>query len=230
MKFLFQTFSGNLHFDFQHVLLEKLKYINWWENREVHSFSLTEALPQMDAFKDCIPVGSLEFSLGFYKHFLGIDIKPIDITSLGYKPSRKMWVDTTVPKGYFYKSKNKYKSLIGESEHDLTLEEPCIISEIINFTSEYRAFYHRGEVIGLHQYTGDWREIQNLSFKSVERISKECGLQNFSGTFDFGLEDGFVTHLIEIHPIFSCGLYGFAKQELLDMYINCDRQLRLAIK
>ena len=96
-----------------------------------------------------------------------------------------------------------------------------VLSEKVEFVSEYRVFVHRGEVLAIQNYLGD-----PLIFPDSVRIKNmvseyEENSHPKSYTLDVGVmrkkSGNLKTVLIEIHPFVSCGLYGFYDPAILAM-------------
>lgn len=106
-------------------------------------------------------------------------------------------------------------------KHFIDNDTLYVVSDWIEFKSEYRVFVMDDKVLGCQNYLGDpitfpdrdyiHRVIDN--YKKIDRPE--------AYTLDIGVYEDMdgneYTDLIEIHPFVSCGLYGFQEKELLDM-------------
>jgi len=89
------------------------------------------------------------------------------------------------------------------------------MSPVQEYTSEWRAFVWRGELVGLQNYSGDFTEFPDLrqikAMMNAFRPNAPCAY-----TLDVGIHPG-CTWVVEVHDFFSCGLYGFADLQLLPL-------------
>ena len=97
-----------------------------------------------------------------------------------------------------------------------------MVSEYIDIDSEWRAFVFNNELVGLHNYSGDFTIFPDV--KLIKIMIKDF---NYNGayTLDIGVNlKG--TFIIECHDFFSCGLYGFEDYKLLPkMFISTWNKL-----
>ena len=93
-----------------------------------------------------------------------------------------------------------------------------VVSERVEFASEWRVFVHGDEVLSVNLYMGN-----PLAFPSGETISDmvrvyaESGEHPSAYTLDVGVREvdgGFVTEPFEVHPFVACGLYGFFDRDV----------------
>ena len=99
---------------------------------------------------------------------------------------------------------NKFRDLILTSS--IAPETQILCSEAIHLVSEYRGFVHRGEIIGLRHYHGDFR------FYPDTKIADDA-LANFEGcpvacSMDWGVTRDGKTVLIEVNDAYALGCYG----------------------
>jgi hypothetical protein len=86
---------------------------------------------------------------------------------------------------------------------DLELE----VSEYVCFVSEWRCFVHRGQIIGVRHYNGDWAR-----YPSAEVI--RASVQAYEGeapvayAIDIGVTANEQTLLVEVNDAYSLGSYG----------------------
>jgi len=85
-------------------------------------------------------------------------------------------------------------------------ETKILVSEVVNFVSEYRGFVLDGKLIGLKHYAGDFKKMIDSS-KVEEAISKYTN-SPIAYSIDFGLTDDGQTLLVEVNDAFSLGCYG----------------------
>jgi hypothetical protein len=84
--------------------------------------------------------------------------------------------------------------------------DPCWISSVVNFVSEYRLFLTNGELIGCKHYWGDFRI--NLNWKVIDNALSDLKWQPKGWCLDFGVTDKGETLLIEANDGYSIGNYG----------------------
>lgn len=85
-------------------------------------------------------------------------------------------------------------------------ETRILVSDVVNFISEYRGFVLDGELIGLKHYRGDFT-------KTIDIELMECAIEVYKSapkaySIDFGLTDDGRTLLVEVNDAFSLGCYG----------------------
>jgi len=85
-------------------------------------------------------------------------------------------------------------------------ETKILVSEVVNFVSEYRGFVLDGKLIGLKHYAGDFKLMIDTS-KVEEAITKYKNAPR-AYSIDFGLTDDGRTLLVEVNDSFSLGCYG----------------------
>jgi hypothetical protein len=82
----------------------------------------------------------------------------------------------------------------------------CWVSNVVNFTSEYRLFLHNKQLIGCKHYWGDFKI--SLDWKVVESALADLREQPIGWCLDFGVTDKGETLLIEANDGYSIGNYG----------------------
>ncbi len=217
MKFLIQTVNDEIVHDFTFTLLEALRYHKWC-GRDYHMAMVTDSGVDEPGW---IPVGSVEFVQGYLKDAYDLTVKPHNVPEelmvivFSGRAMRNTIADKTIDlsnENLFVKSNDKIKC-----ELDLAQIPPgrYQLSSLVDFTSEWRAFIWRGELVGLQNYAGDFTQ-----FPDVTKIRLMMGVfapnAPCAYTLDVGVCDG-VTLVVEVHDFFSCGLYGFADLQLLPL-------------
>ena len=81
-----------------------------------------------------------------------------------------------------------------------------LLSEVVNYISEYRCFVNRRGLIGCKNYTGNFEVLPN--FNMVYGAIEDYKEQPLSYSIDFGITDKGETQLIEINDGFALGAYG----------------------
>ena len=79
-------------------------------------------------------------------------------------------------------------------------------SEAVAITSEFRAFVHRGEIVGFKHYAGDFRVFPD--FAPIEAALKMWKTQPIACSMDWGVTLDGRTLLIEVNDAYSLGCYG----------------------
>jgi len=227
MKFLIQKINGEILHDFSFTLLESIKFLKWSSNGLTHV--IIDYLDFENDNNDSwvfesthgrhIPIGSVEFVSAWFKYFYNHTPLPINVPNellnYGY---RKIFNgdENSLPKSdsdFFVKSNDKIKSFteIVNSEHSL-IKGNYQISELIEIDSEWRCFVYKGELVGLQNYSGDFKMFPNL--EEINYMIKAYTESPIAYTLDVGVHDE-RTFVIEVHDFFSCGLYGFSDHKRL---------------
>lgn len=132
---------------------------------------------------------------------------------------------------YFLKDADtlkKWNSLLydGEVSGLVVPDTLYVVSEKVNFLSEWRVFVHEDAEQGAFNYLGD-----PMMFPGSDAVHDMIALWRGSGephpkayTLDVGIiadkETGeHVTVPIEVHPFVACGLYGFSDPVIADMLV-----------
>lgn len=95
-------------------------------------------------------------------------------------------------------------------------ETKIILSEVVNFETEYRCFILNKQIVGMKNYTGDYTKI--IDYSVVENAINDYVDQPVSYTLDFGLVNN-ETVLIEINDGFAFGSYGLNEITYVKMII-----------
>jgi len=120
---------------------------------------------------------------------------------------------------FFVKPLSDHKLFTGyvvKSAHDLIQakmrcqpDTKLIISECIDFISEYRCFVLNAQLIGSKNYTGDFRVSPDYSV--VESAIRDYKNQPAAYSIDFGITSDSRTLLIEMNDAFGLSSYGLNK-------------------
>lgn len=229
-NFLIQTINGKIKHDFNFHLIQSIEYNNWFYNKTLYEYTLSETAEKGSNF---IPVGTLEFVFEYTEKYHGIKkekIKPINVPKeLSFQipfMKRKGWEmeKKEIPIGIhaeklFIKSATKYK---GYTDIIKSLEnvpdDYYFVTEAIEIESEWRVFVHRGEMVGLQNYSGDFASFPDVS--QIKYMIEAYKSSPVSYTLDVGINNE-GTFIIEVHPFVSCGLYGFSDYKILpNMFIE----------
>ncbi|QUH22149.1 ATP-grasp domain-containing protein [Alkaliphilus sp. B6464] len=220
--FLIQTIGGNIKHDFCFQLIEAVNFINWYNGEKVYNVILSDYIN----YRECIPVGSLEFVFDYIEKFFRKDrksIKPINIPDELFIPKYlkrdcciKDKKNIIIDRPVFIKSMDAYKSFteIINDKNNIP-EGRYLVSEVIDIESEWRGFVLNGKLVGLNNYLGDFTLFPDiLLIKEMINSYKNCPP---SYTIDVGVNQS-GTFIIEVHPFVSCGLYGFRGKFLPTMF------------
>lgn len=83
---------------------------------------------------------------------------------------------------------------------------PVLVSEVVDFVSEYRCYVINGELMGIKHYLGDIRVFPDV--KVIDAAIKQYKTQPMGYTIDFGITSDGRTLLVEVNDGFSVGNYG----------------------
>lgn len=236
--FLIQTVDNQIVHDFSFALIEAIKYNNWYYNEEIYKGIVGDevACPirNWEHQEDFIPIGTVEYVLAYLKKYYQIDnIKPLNIPKELLKPEylqRQVYFSNndqptfnTGDMPIFVKDNIKIKGYTNIVEPNKCYPSgEYMVSEYIDIDSEWRAFVFNNELVGLHNYSGDFTIFPDVKF--IKMMIKDFNY-NVAYTLDIGVNlKG--TFIIECHDFFSCGLYGFADYKLLPkMFISTWNKL-----
>lgn len=84
-----------------------------------------------------------------------------------------------------------------------------VLSECVDFVTEYRCFVLNGHIVGAKNYKGDFKLIPD--FNIIENAVKDYHAQPSAYSIDFGLTRDGRTLLIEMNDGFGLGAYGLDK-------------------
>lgn len=228
VTFMIQTVKRQIVHDFA---FELINHINF-DERIGNDFNyITVDKPSSIDIENAInyiPVGSVEFVSEFLKYVHNIDYNPINIPKCLQQPEylcRRYMDDFTGkelifenPKDWFVKERYKLKGLTDRLDFiqdQIKPETHYIVSDMVDIVSEWRVFVHRGKILSVKNYSGDFWVMPDQSV--IEDIISEYEGAPIAYTLDVAVIKN-PTHynnplhqtvIIEIHDYFSCGLYGF---------------------
>lgn len=90
--------------------------------------------------------------------------------------------------------------------HEHPDDTPVLVSEVVDFISEYRGYVIDGELKGIKHYLGDFRIFPNMEI--VDSAISDYKTQPAGYSIDFGVTNDGKTLLIECNDGFSLGNYG----------------------
>lgn len=195
-----------------------------------------------------IMIGSVEATTLFFKKceikapaYLGY---PESLQEyLGRKITSTIVGDLTNDFPYFIKPKNDVKLFTGtlcenenqlklfKSQYPVTNETELLLSEPLDFLSEYRCFIHKGQLQGIHWYKGDFKIFPNINHveKMIElykdapvSYTLDVGVIPFVDELGYAEHQGFIhdTVLVEVNDMWAIGSYGFDAQKYVRMTID----------
>lgn len=221
MKFLIQTIDGKVKHDFSFTLIQSLDYHNWINNDKNAKYRLVNDLSKIKK-PIYIPIGSVEFVSEYLQKFYDIIPKPLNVPNQlnQLKFTHRNIINGTekdIVHHKFFKSNDKIKGVSGVCSDIVIPNGNYQISDIIDILSEWRCFVFQGKLVGLSNYSGDFRIFPNI--KKIEEMIKEYESAPIAYTLDVGIDfdrnDDKHTFVIECHEFFSCGLYGFSDHKIL---------------
>lgn len=212
--FLIQTVEGHIRHDFAFHLVDATQYQNWYRGELAYDLKLSDE--PMGEPTD-IPVGSLEFVMAFMERYHEIPkdrLHPVNVplalqalqwSGRVFQTRRPDRVTLSFP--LFVKSVDRYKDVADIVKNpSLLTNQVYQFSEVVEFTSEWRAFVDRGELRGIQHYAGDFAEFPDTA--RVKQMIDAYRNAPPAYTLDVGkTEKGW--QVVEVHPFVSCGLYGF---------------------
>ena len=210
MKFLIQTYNDRVEHDFSLELIESIKYLNWYHNTNDVKYVLSDYI----SGPGYIPIGSVEFVSEYLKEYHNIDIKPLNIPKELFPFCERTIINGTekdIVGEKFVKSNDKIKSYT-----EITNNAPpgnYQISDLIEIDSEWRSFVYKNKLVGLQNYSGDFKIFPNV--EKIETIINNYKSAPIAYTLDVAILTNNKTDIIEIHDFFSCGLYGFSDRKIL---------------
>lgn len=245
IKFLLQTVNGEVTLDFVFELLRSFEYHTWKNNGQSQfdfEFIGLEELRTLkdENWRDCIPIGTLEYVFTFIDIFLGDHkvIKPLNVP-VPFKSwagvEEVLGKDLVSRKGkYYIKSTVEFKAP-ENGILDPNKINPNIIYQIrrpLTIESEWRVFIRNKQILGVQNYSGD-----PLRFPDPEIIQEKVinGIMNCEAySIDFAVYSHesffgtfYETTIIEVHEFFSCGLYGFSDYNNLPwMFIRAWQSIK----
>lgn len=219
-------------------MIEAVKFQNWYEQSNIYDYRLIRDMnfkssfagaPEMEHYNylhiNCIPVGSVEFCLSWYKQMGVKNIKPLNISKELWKyAGREVSIGKSVDytkKEYFVKDINTIKSMLnGKCNSDIlikSLNGKMFFTEWIdNIVSEWRVFVFNKKILGIRCYSGDEWILPSKEF--IKDIINEYDKSSY--TLDIMIDENNKNYIVELHDFFACGLYGF------DDYTNIIKMMK----
>jgi hypothetical protein len=219
--FIIQTINGKIEHDFSFILLEAIRYHEWYYHEPVSHTLTDKECP--DYIPNATPVGSVEFVSNYLEKHYNLKPKPRNVPDELIKYAGRDVFNgsekTIRNKDLFAKSNDQIKGFVDFVKPDKKLSPGNYqFSEPVMIESEWRGFVFNGELVGLQNYSGEF-----AFFPDVNRI--HMFIEGFKTapiayTLDIFIDDRGRTFVMEIHDFFSCGLYGFADLKLLPIMFS----------
>lgn len=224
MKFLIETNSkGKYSLDLCFALEKSITYLKDFKNED-HEIKYSSFLGFQQYPKNYIPVGSINFCLSYLNKYHSKKVYPINIPEclLNFEFTKRQVFygsEMDVSGNQFVKSKDVFKGF-----RDIIVSMPpppgnYLISEVVDFFSEWRAFVFNGTLLDVRQYSGELGIYPDL--KIINKMIQTY--QNNNAPKAYTLDVGITkkgTSLIEVHDFFSVGLYGFDFPEKLPYMLS----------
>lgn len=225
-KFLIQKNfenSPDITYDFIYELLNALKFYDWKTNfKSDFCYTLEEKI-------GLIPIGSLEFTLSYYRKYHNIELYPKNIPYELYKNKEftkrnvyniaKTDIDIPSKEMSFIKSNLIFK-YYQNGIHQIKDLDPgrYQISDIVDFISEYRCFVYDRKLVGLSHYMGDFTIFPDIQL--INQMIREYKTAPISYTLDVGIIKDKGTAVIECHDFFSSSNYGWRDYSLIPVMFS----------
>ena len=217
-------------YDFVYSFIDAVDFHNWQCEEEIDAAIFLESFSPEHLKTNCIPVGSVEFCLDWYRQMGVPSVAPLNIPEF-LDPLVKRWIFrgnfTASGTKCFGKSMTTIKSDMNGWYTEYHGCEPMqFTKEVKNICSEWRLFICDGEILGMKCYAGQAYLPPDTRYCNavVDAVDKHSGLRAY--TLDvMVLTDG-TTDILELHDFFACGLYGFSNLTALrKMSILTQRKL-----
>lgn len=219
MRFLLESVKGPAglfpRYDFVYPFIEAVRFHNWQCGEEMDEAVFLECPKSGYLATNCIPVGSVEFCLDWYRRMGVYTVPPLNIPECLDPLVRRRVLRTNDLKEdgtkYFGKSMTVIKSGKNGWYTEYHDNEPMLFTnEIKNICSEWRLFVCDGEILGLKCYMGQEFTPPDKKYCEavVDAVSKNDRLRAY--TLDVLVLENGDTDILELHDFFACGLYGFS--------------------
>lgn len=205
---------------------------------------LCMSLGQSDAASRMVPVGTLPYVRAFldWQRQTGVmpradsEMTPMEVPACIRSFLRRRYAIVTghdIPRGrldadsWFVKDASHLKRWAGVLPHanfhlEVTHDDSLyVVSERVDFLSEWRVFVLDGEILGCNHYLGDPICFPNAdTLASMVRTLEATVPFPTAYTLDIGVRNAgqsLVTEPFEVHPFSCCGLYGFYDRDIPKM-------------
>ena len=218
MRFLLECIKGPAgllpRYDYVYAFIEAVRFHNWQCGEDMDEAVFLECPKSEYLSTNCIPVGSVEFCLDWYRRMGVYAIPPLNIPDfLDPLVKRRIFRGSFTAEGIrcFGKSRTAIKSDLNGWYTEYHGDEPMqFTGEVKDIRSEWRLFVCDGEILGLKCYAGQAFLPPDMEYcKSVvDAVDRNGGLRAYA--LDVMVLGNGDTDILELHDFFACGLYGFS--------------------
>lgn len=220
-------------YDFVYAFLDVADFHNWQCGEREDSIVPVEyaAFKPGHLTPQCVPVGSVEFCLEWYRQMGVASVQPLNIPAYldAFVKRQVIRTDKLVYNGrkYFGKSMDTIKSDTTGWYYEYDGATPMFFTEAVNdISSEWRMFVCNGEVRGIKCYAGSPLITPDMGYcrEIVDAVQEQRILRAY--TLDLMVQQSGNTDILELHDFFACGLYGFSDPTTLrQMALLTQRRL-----
>jgi hypothetical protein len=210
-------------------------------------FLSSDTFETMGASVNDVVVGSVEATVAFWKS-VGIEVpgyigypeqlypylgRRIEKMKLGDIPIKELPV--------FIKPATSVKMFTGtvvdspgsvhmlkQFTEGLTDDTELYVSESIDMLSEYRCFVHKGALVGIKHYLGDFKLFPDMSL--VEKMIAEWIDSPVAYTLDVAITADGSTILVEVNDFWAIGGYGLDGRTYVRMLVDRFQEIKGASK
>ena len=184
--------------------------------------------------QELTPIGSLQFVSKWLSVYQKCDrMPPIEVpaclrTSEFLQREYDFYTKENLPRENYYFIKNvdqlksfSYLGNLSLLDFDSIPDGMYMASNYIPIVAEYRMFVSKNHIKAIQFYEGDCTIFPDVS--TIQKMANVYYLSKnslYSYTLDIGVTSSNKTIILEIHPVTSVGLYGYANKDLLNMYID----------
>ena len=128
--------------------------------------------------------------------------------------SLRMGTESDIRTGEIYKSATRLKVPIGRAYPGQNIPDDTyqISSLMDDIQAEYRCFVYKGELVGLHYYSGDFSRFPQP--QAIRKMIAAYSDAPIAYTLDVAVTPR-GTFVVEAHHFYACGLYGFSRRQEL---------------
>lgn len=203
--------------DFVYSFVEVVDYHNWQagkENDQVE-FVIAESFSKDQLTQSCVPVGSVQLCLEWYRQMGVQAIRPLNIPEELDSLSKHSIIRTdNLPysgRRYFGKVIDHIKSEKNGWYTEYHGDEKMFFAEeVAGVCSEWRIFVCDGIIQGMKCYSGYPFIAPDMVYcnRVIKAVEKSKVARAY--TLDLIVQGNGSTDILELHDFFACGLYGFS--------------------
>ncbi len=106
---------------------------------------------------------------------------------------------------------------------EIPRDTTVLVSEAVNFVTEYRAYVHDGKIMDIKRYKGRMDIIPSIQI--IERSIKDYTTKPVAYSTDWGVDDKGRTILVENNSFYSLGCYGLEPKLYVRGLAACWREM-----